>query len=183
VYLSFVQSARSVQSGECSSICPHISSAELHNGFWWNLVLGIHSNKTRLKNLILVHISLTNEEPGYLSCIAQGYGLDDRGFEARQGLGYFLFIAACRPTLGPTQPIQWVPEALSLWENWSQREADHSPPSCAGVKECVELYIHSSNTPSWRGEQLKSTGTNAPLFFLIFSHLILECGHETMRFT
>jgi len=31
------------------------------------------------------------------------------------------------------------------------RDADHSPPSSAEVKECVELYIHSPNTPSWRG--------------------------------
>jgi hypothetical protein len=31
------------------------------------------------------------------------------------------------------------------------READHSPPSSAEVKECVELYLHSANTPSWRG--------------------------------
>jgi len=30
------------------------------------------------------------------------------------------------------------------------READHSPPSTAEVKGCVELYIHSPNTPLWR---------------------------------
>jgi hypothetical protein len=36
----------------------------------------------------------------------------------------------------------------------SGREADHSPPSSAEVKECVELYLHSPNTPSWRGAQL-----------------------------
>jgi hypothetical protein len=30
-----------------------------------------------------------------------------------------------------------------------------SPPSNAEVKECVELYLHSLNTPSWRGAQLK----------------------------
>jgi hypothetical protein len=30
------------------------------------------------------------------------------------------------------------------------REANHSPPSSAEVKECVELYLHSPNTPSWR---------------------------------
>jgi hypothetical protein len=29
-------------------------------------------------------------------------------------------------------------------------EADHSPPSSAEVKEWVELYFHSPNTPSWR---------------------------------
>jgi len=31
------------------------------------------------------------------------------------------------------------------------READNSPPSSAEVKDWVELYIHSSNTSSWRG--------------------------------
>jgi hypothetical protein len=36
----------------------------------------------------------------------------------------------------------------------SGREADHSPPSTAEVKECVELYLHSPNTPSWLGAQL-----------------------------
>jgi hypothetical protein len=33
--------------------------------------------------------------------------------------------------------------------------ADHSPPSSVEVKEWMELYIHSPNTPSWRGAQLK----------------------------
>jgi hypothetical protein len=37
----------------------------------------------------------------------------------------------------------------------SGREADHSPPSSAEVKEWVELYFHFPNTPSWRGAQLK----------------------------
>jgi hypothetical protein len=35
------------------------------------------------------------------------------------------------------------------------RAADHSPPSIAAVKEWVELYLYSLNTPSWRGAQLK----------------------------
>jgi hypothetical protein len=35
------------------------------------------------------------------------------------------------------------------------READHSLPSSAEVKEYVELYIHSPNTPPWLGAQLK----------------------------
>jgi hypothetical protein len=33
-------------------------------------------------------------ESGYLSGIALGYRLDDRGFESRQGLGNFLFTTA-----------------------------------------------------------------------------------------
>jgi hypothetical protein len=36
----------------------------------------------------------------------------------------------------------------------AKREADYSPPSSAEVKERVELYLHSPNTPSWRGAQL-----------------------------
>jgi len=32
---------------------------------------------------------------------------------------------------------------------------DHSPPSSAEEKECVDLYLHSANMPSWRGAQLK----------------------------
>jgi hypothetical protein len=56
----------------------------------------------------------------------------------------------------PTQPpIQWVPDALSLGVKWPVREADHSPPSSAEVKEWLELYLHAPNTPSWLGAQLK----------------------------
>jgi hypothetical protein len=46
--------------------------------------------------------------------------------------------------LEPTQPpIEWVSGALSLGEKRPGREADHSPPSSAEVKECMELYLHS----------------------------------------
>jgi hypothetical protein len=45
-----------------------------------------------------------------------------------------------------------------------RREADHLPPSNTEVKEFVELYLHSPNTPSWGGDQLKKfTGTTLPL--------------------
>jgi hypothetical protein len=48
-----------------------------------------------------------------LSGIALGYGLDDWGFEFRQGLEMFLVTTASRPALGHTQPpIQWVQEAF-----------------------------------------------------------------------
>jgi hypothetical protein len=40
------------------------------------------------------------------------------------------------------------------------RANDHSPPSSAEVKECVELYLHSPNTPLWRGAQLKKHRDN-----------------------
>jgi hypothetical protein len=32
-----------------------------------------------------------------------------------------------------------------------RRESDHSYPPSADVKEWVELYLLSPNTPSWRG--------------------------------
>jgi hypothetical protein len=50
----------------------------------------------------------------------------------------------------------WGPGALSLGvKRPPGHEADHSHPSSAGVKEYVELYLHSPNPPSWRGAQLK----------------------------
>jgi hypothetical protein len=56
--------------------------------------------------------------------------------------------------LGATEPpIQWVPETLSLGVKRPGREADHSPE----VKECVELYLHYTNTSSWRGAELKKS--------------------------
>jgi hypothetical protein len=52
---------------------------------------------------------------------------------------------------------------------YSGREGDHSPPSSAEVKEWVELYLHSPNTPSWRGARL---GGAQGLFFYL--HLCYE---------
>jgi hypothetical protein len=87
---------------------------------------------------------------------ATGWTIEVLGFDSRRGLVIFLFNTASRTALEPTQPpIQWVPGALSLGVKQADREADHSPPSSAEVKEWVELYIHSPNTPSWHGAQLK----------------------------
>jgi hypothetical protein len=49
---------------------------------------------------------------------------------------------------------------LSLEAKRPGREADHSPPSGAEVKECVELYLHSPNTPSWHDALLKKAQGN-----------------------
>jgi hypothetical protein len=71
--------------------------------------------------------------------IVLGYGLDNRGSRVRfpAGLGIFLFTTASRTALGPTHPpIQWVPfRAVSLGVKRPGREADHSPPSSAEVKD------------------------------------------------
>jgi hypothetical protein len=90
--------------------------------------------------------------------------LEDLIVDSRRGLGIFPFTTASRTALGPTQPpIQWIPGALSLGVKRPGREADHSSPSSAEVRECVELYLHSSNTPSWRGAWV-STGTTLPCY-------------------
>jgi hypothetical protein len=46
--------------------------------------------------------------------IANGYWLDDRGFDSQYGQETCLYSITSRPALGPTQHrIQWVPEVLS----------------------------------------------------------------------
>jgi hypothetical protein len=89
--------------------------------------------------------------------IGLGYFLEVRSSSVRfpEGLGIFLSTTASRTALRATQPpIQWEPGALILGVKRPGREADPSPPT-AEVKECVELHLHSPNTPSWRVAQLK----------------------------
>jgi len=85
--------------------------------------------------------------------------------DSQRGLGIFSFTTASRPALRPTQPsIQWVPGALSMGVKRPVREANHSPPSSAELKECVKLYVRFPNAPSLRVAPLKkSTGTTLPL--------------------
>jgi hypothetical protein len=92
---------------------------------------------------------------------------------AQLGLGIFLFTTTSRTALGSIQlPVQWVPGALSLGIKQLGREADHSPPSSAEVEECVELYHHSSNMPSWHGSWLKKAQGQLYLYILL---LFVEC--------
>jgi hypothetical protein len=64
-------------------------------------------------------------------------------FDSWQRLEIFFFTTVSRMALGPTQhPTQWVQGAVSLGVKQPGCKADHSPPSNAKVKECVELYLH-----------------------------------------
>jgi hypothetical protein len=73
------------------------------------------------------------------------YGLDDLGFESRQGWEFFLFTSTSRPALEPAQPpIQWLPGALSLGVKRLGRGADHSPPASAEVKNA---WSYTSTPP------------------------------------
>jgi hypothetical protein len=67
------------------------------------------------------------------------------GGESRQGLGIFFFTTASRPALGPTQSrIQWVPGGPFLGVKRPGREADHSLPSNADVKNA---WSYTSTPP------------------------------------
>jgi hypothetical protein len=102
-----------------------------------------------------------------------GWMIGVLGFDSWQGLGIFLFTTASRTALGPTQPpIQWVLGALSPGIKRPGREADHSPPSSAEVKECVELYLHPS-TPSWHGAQLKKAQGQLYINLNVMQHIFL----------
>jgi hypothetical protein len=57
----------------------------------------------------------------------------------------FLSSTSSKPALGPTQhPIQWVPGVLSPGLKRPGREADHSPPTSAEVKN---TWIYTSTSP------------------------------------
>jgi hypothetical protein len=57
------------------------------------------------------------------------------GFDRWQEQETFLLSTATIQSLGPTQPpIQWVPGALSTGVKRQGREADHSLPPSADVK-------------------------------------------------
>jgi hypothetical protein len=72
-------------------------------------------------------------------------GLDDRGFESRQGLGIFLFTTTSRLALGPTlPPIQWITGAISLEVKRPGRKAGHSHPSSA---EVMNEWSYTSTHP------------------------------------
>jgi hypothetical protein len=105
-----------------------------------------------------------------------GWTIGVLGFDSRRVVGLSLTTAS-RTALRPTQPpIQWVLGTVSLRLKRPGREADHSPPSSAEVKECVELYLHSPNTPSWRGAHLKHRDNCT---FYLWSHSTWKVHFET----
>jgi hypothetical protein len=66
-------------------------------------------------------------------------------FPSGKVMTFFLFSTASRPALGSTQPhIQRVPGVLSPALKRSGREADHSPPFSADVKN---VWSNTSTLP------------------------------------
>jgi hypothetical protein len=90
--------------------------------------------------------------------IALCYGLDDRGSRVRFTTGAGNYSPHNRVQNGSgahpaSYPVGTRGSFLAVKR--PGREAVHSPPSSAEIEECVELYLHSSHTPSRRGAQLK----------------------------
>jgi hypothetical protein len=86
---------------------------------------------------------------------ALGYGLNDREFESRQGLGIFLLTPSSTTALGPTQPpIQCVPGPLSLGVKRAGHEADNSLHLVPRSRMCGAI-LPLPNTFSWHGVPLK----------------------------
>jgi hypothetical protein len=94
--------------------------------------------------------------------IELGYGLDDRGSRVRFPAGAGNFSLHHRVQNGSGAHPASYPmgtRCYSLGVKRPGREADHSPPPSTDVKEWVDLYLHFSNTPSWRGAQDNFTFT------------------------
>jgi hypothetical protein len=97
-------------------------------------------------------VTTSSRRDGAVS-IPAGYWLDGRGVGVRVPVrARFFFSTSATPVLGLTQPpIQRVPRTLSLGVKQPGREAYHSPPTSAEVKNAgIDLSIHSPHTFSWR---------------------------------
>lgn len=63
------------------------------------------------------------------------YGLDDLGFDCKQGQQIFLFSQPSRPALGHTQlPVEWIQGVISPGVERSSLQSDHSPQSAVEVR-------------------------------------------------
>ena len=99
-------------------------------------------NPTHKENAIpatladLQHMLLLSPVRGSSVGMATRYGLKGPEIESRLGRD---FPHPSNPTLGPTQPpVQWVLGVIR-----PGRGTDYPPPSIAGVKYRVKLYLYS----------------------------------------
>jgi hypothetical protein len=90
--------------------------------------------------------------------IALGYLVDDRDSRVRFRAGAGNFSLHHRVQTGSGAHPASYP--MGTWGSFLGGKATGAwswplTPSSSDVKECVELYLHSPYTPSWRGAQLK----------------------------
>jgi hypothetical protein len=100
---------------------------------------------------------------------ATGWEIGVLGFDSWRGLGIFLFTTVSRTALGSTQPPnQWVQGPLSWGVKRQGREADHSPPSSAKVKESGSIPpLPQYAFMAWCSVK-RSTGKTLPFLTFIY---------------
>jgi len=85
---------------------------------------------------------------------ATGYGLDDRMIGVRFPAGSGTLSLRYRVHTGSGAHPTSYPVGMGGYFSGGKlqwREADHSPPPIAEVKECVELYLYFPDMSSWCG--------------------------------
>jgi hypothetical protein len=126
------------------NIC-RLALSQCHYSIIWNDIVILNCSH-RTINKICTDINSVG--------IALGYGLDDRGSRVwfPAGAGNFSLHHRFQNGHGahPASYPMGTKGAFSLGVKRPGSEADHSPPSSAEVKECVEIYLHSPNMSSWR---------------------------------
>jgi hypothetical protein len=83
------------------------------------------------------------------------------GFDSQQGQQIFLYSAVSRLALGPTEPIQLLPGALSPGVKQPGHVDEHSPPSSAEVENVgaippLPIRLHGTGgSPVIRRESMR----------------------------
>jgi hypothetical protein len=116
------------------------------------------------------HLRTLNNEPGWLSGIALGYGLDDLGFETRQRLGIFCWPSRPDRLWGPPNVL---PLGTRVFFPGCKTAGAWSWPLTSIYcrdQEFVELYLYFPNMPSWYGAQLKHSDN-----FTLMYYTVLYC--------
>jgi hypothetical protein len=136
---------------------PTVSHSPSHSGLmitcqssstYWIRLVELKNSQTGSGFKAFLWINLT-AAPNWPWCRALGYRLDDRGLRFRFPAGAGKFSLHHRVQTGSGAHPASYP--MGTRGPFPGGKADHSPPSSAEVKECVELCFHSPNTPSWRG--------------------------------
>jgi hypothetical protein len=159
---------------------PKLSNVCVHGlliGVWRGKIVSFIIWRTFIIRLISIYMVVFNRESTEMADCKIRLLISSRNRSSTTSLNFL------HPLLKKTEKD--IPNALfsilsiSLMVKREGREADFSSLSTAEIKECVELYLHSPNTPSWRGAQLKSQGQ----LYLYLTHLQNNFCNSLLRST
>jgi hypothetical protein len=111
----------------------------------WNLwrPVSLHSQPKCQMNRICLMVALKGNRDNSVNIVTR-LRTGCPGFDFQKGRGLFLFATASRTDLGPIQPPIMGTAAISPRVKRPGREADHSPPSSAEVKNA---WSYTSTPP------------------------------------